>query len=259
MSVDVTRAFRDAVRSDPLELDRTVLLIAAHDHDVEVDTELLRLDALAAGVAERSLEGIAGHLFDDLGFAGDSVDYEAPRNSYLDIVLERRMGLPILLSILTMEVSRRLEVPVVGVGMPGHFIVRDGADPEHFVDPFAGGRRVDRDSLRERHHATGHAMPWSQSFLDPVTPVQIVARVLNNLMGTHRRRQRRRDAAMMASLATMLPGAGPRELLTHIGALAESGRFDRAARTAELLASRLDNDTGRKLRRAAERYRAQLN
>ena len=257
--MELTQRFREVTRDDPPALDRALLLIAAHDHAVDIDAELLRLDALAAGVETRSVDAVVSHLFGELGFVGNAVHYDEIDNSLLDRVVERRTGLPILLASLAIEVGRRLEVGIDGIGLPGHFIVGDREQPDRFFDVFAGGLALDAGECRARHEAAGHQVPWSPAFLQPVDTVKILARVLNNLMASHRRRQHRRDAALTASLATMLPGAGPRELLTYVGALAEAGRYDRAARTADLVAGRLDPTMRDKVTAAAQRYRARMN
>lgn len=253
-----TEEFRTAVRAETVELDRSLLLVAAHDHELDVEAELLRLDALAAGVDERTVDGVRDHLFGRVGFLGDRETYDAADNSHLDRVLERRRGMPILLSVVMIEVARRLGVGIDGVGAPGHFLVRSRSEPHRFFDPFAGGVELSADDCRARHEAAGFG-PWDDAHLEPVGPLPIVARVLNNLLAGHRRRQARSAAATVASLATMLPGAGPRELLTYVGTLAEAGRYDRAAATAELLATKLKGPTRDKVVAAAHRYRSALN
>src|SRR3546814_4479768 len=83
-----------------------------------------RLDALAAGVAEPTVEALTAHLFGVEAFAGDTDSYFDPRNSLLSDVLDRRLGIPITLAVVAIEVGRRCGVPLVGIGMPGHFLVR---------------------------------------------------------------------------------------------------------------------------------------
>src|SRR5438067_2212591 len=118
---------------DTIPLDETALLIAAHAYpDLDVAAELARLDAIAARCP------------------GDELDvrheYYDPRNSFLNEVLDRRLGIPITLSLVTMEVGRRIGVPLLGVGMPGHFLVRYGPV---VVDPFTGGRKLTEDDCRQ--------------------------------------------------------------------------------------------------------------
>ena len=106
--MDPTEAFLRLVRQpdDAIPLDRAALLIAAHDHVVDIPAQLSALDELAARLPSDAA-GIAHALFADLGFAGNTVDYGDPRNSFLDEVLRRRLGLPITLSVLIIEVARR--------------------------------------------------------------------------------------------------------------------------------------------------------
>jgi len=133
-----------ALPDDEIPLDEAALLIAAQARpELDVGAELGRLDELAGGCGEATLDGLAQHLFTDLGFHGNTEHYQDPDNSYLDQVLERRVGIPIALSVVTMEVGRRLGVALDGVGMPGHFLVRHRADPATFLDPFDHGRRLD--------------------------------------------------------------------------------------------------------------------
>jgi regulator of sirC expression with transglutaminase-like and TPR domain len=126
---------------------------------------------------------LARFLFEQQGFTGNATDYGDPRNSYLNEVLDRRLGLPITLSVIFLEVGQRLGLPVAGVGLPGHFIVRvgDGLEPL-FLDPFHGGRALSHeDCQRLVQQATGQGQVFDPNWLDPTHPRDIVARMLNNL------------------------------------------------------------------------------
>ena len=92
-------------------------------------------------------------MFRDLGFRGDRRHYYDPENSLLDRVLDRRVGIPLTLSVVMMEVARRIGVPLGGVAMPGHFLVRDRVLPDVFVDPFDGGRTLDLAGVQRLFHA----------------------------------------------------------------------------------------------------------
>src|SRR5262245_44001689 len=122
--MEPTSRFTELVQrsDDDVPLDEAMFVVAAHDHDVDVDVQLGRLDLLARDAPARP-DALAHHLFDEGGFAGNAAEYADPHNSYLDYVLNRRLGLPITLSILMMEVARRKGVVLRGVGMPGHFLV----------------------------------------------------------------------------------------------------------------------------------------
>jgi regulator of sirC expression with transglutaminase-like and TPR domain len=96
------------------------------------------------------MAAINRHLFDELGYSGDHDEYYDPRNSYLNQVFERRLGSPISLALVQMEVARRLGIPLDGVSFPGHFLVRLPVDDGVLVmDPFNGGRPLDVDELRD--------------------------------------------------------------------------------------------------------------
>src|SRR5437868_11531873 len=183
--MDPTEHFVELVNGpEPaLPLDECGLLIAAHAKpDLDVAGQLARFDALADDVSEPTLDGLRRLLFRDLGFAGNEEDYFDPRNSYLDDVLERRTGIPISLAVVMMEVGRRVGVPLSGVSMPGHFLVRDKVDPEVFVDPFARGIVLDRRGCQLRFHGVhGVAATFDQAFLEPVGRRAIVDRMLANL------------------------------------------------------------------------------
>ena len=130
------------------------------------------------------------------GFAGDRDNYDHPDNSMLDVVLLRRRGLPILLSVLYVEVGRRAGVPLAGVGLPGHFVVGHfGADPPLLLDPFARGHVIDAPVER------GAIRPWRAH--------EIAMRMLNNLIAAYQRRGDLGAAIHAASLRLALPADGP--------------------------------------------------
>jgi regulator of sirC expression with transglutaminase-like and TPR domain len=131
-------------------------------------------------------------LFDELGFRGNEQSYYDPRNSYLNEVLERRVGIPISLAVVMMAVGRRVGLPIEGVGFPGHFLVRVGGARGHFADPFHAGKILSRDelvSLAERFevHARGGDSKGELdpevlgTYLRPVDERAIAVRMLANL------------------------------------------------------------------------------
>jgi regulator of sirC expression with transglutaminase-like and TPR domain len=189
-------------------LDEAALLIAAcAKPGLDVAEGLARLDDLAAGVRAPTLDGLVDHLFHRLGFTGDDDDYYDPRNSFLDDVMERRRGLPITLSLLTMEVGRRIGVPLWGVGMPGHFLMRDKVDPRVFVDPFHGGQQLDERGCRRLYLAMrGPEAAWDASFLDPVERRSMVARMLANLKGVYAQVGDEDALAWVLRLRLAIPG-----------------------------------------------------
>lgn len=176
-----------------IDLGEAALVIALDAYpDLDVEAYLARLDALArplegpiraATPLPAAIEAINGHLFGDLGFHGNQDGYYDPRNSYLNEVLDRRTGIPITLSVVYMEVARRLGVDVVGVGLPGHFVAeaRRG-DHSALLDPFHGGQVLGlEDAQRLVADVYGGSVPFSEDLLEPVPKRAILARILNNL------------------------------------------------------------------------------
>ena len=146
MVEDVTERFAALVarQDQPLPVDEALLLIAAHaDPTIDIGAQQGRLDELAAQVEEPTIEALRHLLFDRLGFAGDRATYYAAENSLLPRVLDRRLGIPLSLSLLTIEVGRRCGVAVEGIGMPGHYLVRPAGETERFLDVYDGGRVLD--------------------------------------------------------------------------------------------------------------------
>jgi len=166
-------------------LDQAALLISsAIQSGLDVDHWLGELDELADGVEERSAAGVADHLFTTGHFAGKRTAYYDWHNACLDRVIATRTGIPISLSLLMIEVARRVGVDLEGVGMPAHFLVRPADDPDVFFDPFHRGRRLDRAGARSLfEQVTGGQVSWNDRFLDPTTNRDIVIRMLNNLKG----------------------------------------------------------------------------
>jgi regulator of sirC expression with transglutaminase-like and TPR domain len=207
-AMDVTRRFADLVEgpAETLPLDEALLLVAAHDHDVDVPAQRARLDDLAAACDQASLTSVLALLFEDAGVRGDEVDYHHPDNSFLDRVLDRRRGLPILLSVLTAEVAARCGVCLAPVGLPGHFLLRDCADDGVFVDPFNRGRLIDQDECEAMFHRLHPGQSFQPSFLDPVDSKAVVTRVLTNLVRTYVQRGPVGSLAWAAHLRALLVG-----------------------------------------------------
>lgn len=258
--VDITDWFAEMVREPQGEcrIDVGAFLIAAHARrDLDVDEQLARLDELTIGCATPTVDGLCEHLFFNLGFKGDTEDYRHPRNSLLDVVLDRRRGIPITLSVIVIEVGRRLGLQLDGVGMPGHFLVRDHADENTFIDPFHCSvlDRSDCEKLFASLH--GPDARFDQSFLDPVGPRAILARMLTNLQRCFAGRGDRTGALWAQCLRVVIPGAtvGDRRQLAAL--LAINGRFDASARELEAIAE--DGWGGERDRIAATAMRAKLN
>jgi regulator of sirC expression with transglutaminase-like and TPR domain len=244
-----------------LRLDRAAFLIAAHAYpDLDVDAELAALDELAAGCPEPTFEGWRRYLFEELGFSGDVDRYYDPVNSYLNEVIRRRVGLPITLSVLGMEVGRRLGVPLVGVGMPGHFLLEHlGAEPRTWVDPFASGRLLDRAACEDRFHlVNGSRAAFSESFLDPVPPRAIVGRMLANLKAIYASLGDLQALTWVFALRLSIPGTPALERRDLARVLGSTGQFVEAAEALEQLAE-TNPGLADSLRNEALALRARLN
>ena len=191
----------------------TALLIArdeypqldADHYDAQVQGHVDHLRAQVESVEPwpQKMAAINRHLFEEVGYAGDSEHYYDPRNSYLNEVFERRLGNPISLALVQIEVARRLGVPLDGVSFPGHFLVRLPVDDGVLVmDPFNRGRPLDEDELRQRArpHLNGEVPDDRALFqiLNPATHRSILMRVLRNLHGVYAERDDWERAARSA-------------------------------------------------------------
>ena len=242
---DPTVRFAELVQGpeEELPLDEAALLIAAHAYpELDVGFELQLLDGLAERCPDRSLDGWRQYLFVDQGFSGNVEDYYDPDNSFLNQVLQRRVGLPITLSVLGLEVGRRLGLRLAGVGLPGHFLLRDDADPPRFVDPFAGGRLLDREGCIQRFKAVnGSSAPFVESFLDPVGPRAILGRMLANLRAIYAAKGDLDSLAWVFALRLAIPGTPAIERRELARVLGSTGQFVEAAEVLEGLATVLPN------------------
>ena len=246
-----------------LPLDEAALVIAAHaTPSLDVAAQLSRLDDVAAQVGSADTEGVCAVLFGDLGLRGDERTYDDPRNSYLDQVLDRRLGIPISLSVLLIEVGRRCGLTLEGVGMPGHFLVRDVGSPDLLIDAFSGGRRLDHQDCRQLlRAATRTPVDLDAGMLAPVGPRAIVARMLANLHNSFVRRADRPGLAWVTRLRAGIPGLPMGNRMELATGLAGFGLYDEAADLLETLASdpALDTEAAGKLRTRANGVRANLN
>jgi regulator of sirC expression with transglutaminase-like and TPR domain len=212
---------QEAGRPDPeINLARAALLIARSEYpDLDVRRYLERLEVLAdgAGGARRAsdplerLHRLREHLFEELGFAGNEADYYDPRNSYLNEVLDRRLGIPVTLSLVLIEVGERLGLDMEGIGLPGHFIVGARVGGEHILlDAFNGGAVLTVESCAEIvSRALGRRVPLKPEHFAPVTKRQFLARMLANLKGIYWRREDwGRVVAVVDRLLVLNPEAG---------------------------------------------------
>ena len=203
-----------------------------------LDVGRSHLDDLASGVATASPDGILERLASE-GFQGDTADYHAEENSYLDRVLERRVGMPITLSAVVVEVGRRLDVDLWMIGFPGHVLVGIGRDPDSFLDPFEG-RRLTRAFVEDRFRAmfpgAAHIDELPDALFGPTPNEEVALRVCRNLTATFDARDSSRLGDVV-ELEAVVPQ--PDEQLRDLVARCEGlARWDVAARVR----ARLDPD-----------------
>jgi len=201
----------------PLDLAEVALALARDEYpNLDVESELAELACMAREVKPRlrgglaaRVEALARYLFHEQGFAGNERDYYDPRNSYLNEVLERRVGLPITLSVVAVAVGTRAGLEVAGVGLPGHFIAKAvERGQEVLFDPFHGGRVLsvaDCEALVEQ--VLGARYELGPEALAAVPVGHVVARMLTNLKGSYlRRRDFPRAARVISRLRQLSPG-----------------------------------------------------
>jgi len=187
---------------------------------LQLDSELAQLDDLARRAWERvgqqpdafrRLDTLRSFLADDCGFHGNEDDYYDPKNSFLNCVLERRTGIPITLSVIYMEIGRRIGLPLYGVGLPGHFLVKyQDLCSSLFLDPFHNGRLITVDDCRDMvvRQYQGQ-LPFDDHFLVPVPKKYIVQRMLNNLRGIYlQQRQHQKALATVEMSLAIAPDSG---------------------------------------------------
>jgi regulator of sirC expression with transglutaminase-like and TPR domain len=213
-------SFTELVQSESgeLPLDRAALLIAAEEYvDLSIDCYLAKLDDLAERVGARlhrdagpyeTLARMQIVLVDEEGFTGNTDRYYDPRNSFLNDVLDRRLGIPIALSTVYMEVARRIGFSLHGVGFPGHFLVKHRTESEEIVvDPFHQGRILAEDDLKSRLEASfGGKVRYEPSLLDPLPARELLFRMLSNLKSIYvRSRDTERALAAVERMLVLCP------------------------------------------------------
>lgn len=181
------------------DLAEAALMIARTEYpDLDLAVQLQRLDQMAEQIPAdpgRSCLGnivvINEYLFDREKFSGNEAEYDDPRNSFLNDVLDRKKGIPITLSVVYLEIARRHGLPVSGVGFPGHFLVKYATGSgEILIDPFNRGAVLSRQDCEERLRSNfGEDAKFRPEFLASSSNKQILDRMLNNLKGSYFRRR----------------------------------------------------------------------
>ncbi len=232
----------DAIKKSEPEFDlaRTSLLIAMEEYpQLPAEPHLLRLDALAEATKDRLDDETAGPivlgevirtLFEREGLKGNQEAYYDPRNSFLNDVLDRRLGIPLTLGIILLEVGWRLDLPLEGVNFPSHFLVRyRGAADNLLIDPFEGGLiRFESQAQEVLDKQYGGTVRMQPAFLRAVTKRDMIQRLLLNLKGLYVSvRDDRRALATVERLLLLLPDA-PGELRDRGMLLLRLGRRSEA-------------------------------
>lgn len=199
-------------------------IAAALQPGLDADAERARLAELGAAAAERldgegapgegrcgdgeRLRRLTAFFYGEQGFAGDRETYDDPDNSLLNRVLDRRRGIPLSLALVLIETGRQAGVPLVGVGFPGHFLVRHACHCDIVLDPFAAGRpltRAECEALLAR--VTGGGVEFHQRLLAPAPRLDVLVRLLNNLQAAYLKRGDVEPAVTTLDLALrLIPG-----------------------------------------------------
>ncbi|MET7537350.1 transglutaminase-like domain-containing protein [Streptomyces sp. NPDC005349] len=272
-SEELRRRFAEEARAERPDLSQLCLLVAAEADgsldEAGMDAVQMDLDRLAGQVPFRPggplawATALAELLGARCGFRGTPGDYERLESSLLHEVVRRRRGLPILLSVVWMEVARRAGAPVYGVALPGHFVVGFGpAQDQVLADPFDGGR-VLTGADAELLVAGATGAPLNAAMLQPADPLDVVLRILNNIRAWAAARPERSDVAMWAvELSLLLPAHPARLRYERAQLLVRSGDF--LAGAAELdayadVVGAVDAPAAETVRAQARAARAMLN
>ncbi len=217
VQANLARFARLVAQPEPaIDLAIGALCVAAADgREVDFELALAELDSLAERVRHRVdlgdgmeevIEAVDDVLFRQSGFRGPtSIEFHDPRNSLIDVVLERRVGLPLSLAIVEIEVAGRVGLPLHGVGLPGHFLV--GAPDGRVMDPTEGGRRLTPDDCQALLRSVLGNVLFHASMLRPVGKREMLARLLRNLRGAYTAERGWQAAYHVVDLlATLEPG-----------------------------------------------------
>ncbi|MDT0434512.1 MULTISPECIES: transglutaminase-like domain-containing protein [Streptomyces] len=272
-AAEVRRLFAEEARSERPDLAALCLLVGATADgaltDAGIDAAQLELDRLAGELPFRpgGPGAWAGALHRALGvregFRGAPADYRRLESSLLHEVLRRRRGLPILLSVVWLEVARRAGAPVYGVALPGHFVVGFGPPGDQvLVDPFDGGRVLSGDDAQALVAGVAGAR-LEPSMLAPAEPLEVVARILNNVRAWAAARPEHSDVGLWAvDLGLLLPSHPARLRYERAQLLVGRGEFTDGARELEAYAevvTAVDEAAAERVRGEARLARAMLN
>ena len=200
---------------EEIDLAEAAFLIAATEYPgLDIKNQLAILDSLSGGARRRltdennplsCINNLSEYLFDEVGFRGNVDDYYDPRNSFLNEVLSRHLGIPITLSLVCLEVGKRLGIPLVAVGLPGHFLLRHLDEQDLFIDPFYRGILLSEEECAQRlRQVTQANVAWDSRYLAPVSNRDFIVRILRNLKGIYLSREDHRRAVDIIDMLLVL-------------------------------------------------------
>ena len=196
-----------STRGEIVPLDESLALIG-HFADPSIDPQLLMgdLDRLASSITATNAVDLMADLFGPSGFTGNTVEYEDPNNSLLQHVIARRLGIPITLCALAIEIGRRVDIDIVGIGMPGHFLCRTASQRDlTFFDPFHSAHPLTAEQCKSLYENLTQIDNWSAEFLEPSSSRLMVIRVLSNLKSIYRRRSDVANLRWVMRLRSVIP------------------------------------------------------
>ena len=210
-----------SIGGNHIDLEAGTFLIAKSAYpDLDVDYYVQVIDTMAHEVqarltpalsTEQTIQILNGYLFKEKGFRGNRAEYYDVENSFLNRVIDRRTGIPITLAVLYLLISQRLRLPIVGIGMPGHFMVRAAtSSPFLFVDCFNGGTVLSEKDCEKFLKESGFG--FEPHFLEQTANNLILARMLRNLVGIYQKQQEVNRVDRFNSLITILEQSSETQL-----------------------------------------------
>ena len=216
---------RSEIDDDRIDMLRAALTFARIEYPgLDIERYVRQVEELTARVAARipdtgdpaqSIAAVNHVLFQEEMFRGNTVDYYNPRNSFLNDVLDRRLGIPITLAALYMEIGRRVSFPLFGVGMPGHFLLKhyDAGGDSFLIDAFDRGLVLSEDDCQKKlNQIYSGQLSLRPEFLLPVTRRQMLTRMLNNLKVIYLERRNFRRAVQVVDLILVIYPRSPEDV-----------------------------------------------
>ena len=228
-SPEIIEAFAARVRSEVdderIDLLRAALAFARIEYPrLDIEPYVKHIEQLASRVASlisdtgdpgKSIAALNQVLFQEEMFRGNLVDYYSPRNSFINDVLDRRLGIPISLAVIYLEVARRVGFPLFGVGMPGHFLLKhyEVSGRAILIDVFERGRIVtEEDCQKKLNKIYAGQIVLQPEFLMPVTRRQMLTRMLNNLKTIYLSQRNFRRALQVVDLILVIYPRSPEDV-----------------------------------------------